>query len=130
MWQQIEPGETMTYYAKMKGDYYRYKAELAEGAGRDSAAQNAALAYQAGIEQAKSLPGNNAIRLGLALNYSVFQHEVLKETSNARNTANEAFVEAWNAFAKEGFTGPLAWELIREKRIDVATTLDLIQDNL
>merc|ERR1719343_1300081 len=83
----VEPGEPKTFYLKMKGDYYRYKAEFADHAAKDNAAQEAAAAYTQGMNEASVLPGSHPVRLGLALNYSVFVHEVLHETAKAISTA-------------------------------------------
>merc|ERR1712066_117369 len=57
--------ESKVFYQKMKGDYYRYIAEFTEGTDKNAAAEN-------------GLQVTHPIRLGLALNYSVFQYEVLQ----------------------------------------------------
>merc|ERR1712083_353230 len=73
-------GESRVYYLKMMGDYHRYKAEFAEGAQRETAQMEAAQAYAEGIGEAQILEPTNPHRMGLALNFSVFQHEVLKDS--------------------------------------------------
>merc|ERR1712087_972429 len=51
---------------------------------KKKAAENARLAYEAAQEVAtKDLPVTHPIRLGLALNYSVFQYEVLSNPDEA-----------------------------------------------
>merc|ERR1719277_1426745 len=57
-------GESKVFYQKMKADYYRYIAEFSDGQAKTAAAE-------------KDLAVTHPIRLGLALNYSVFQYEVL-----------------------------------------------------
>merc|ERR1711879_296341 len=70
-------GESKVFYQKMKADYYRYKAEYKSGADKEKASESARQAYQDAHNVAeKDLPVTHPIRLGLALNYSVFQYEV------------------------------------------------------
>merc|ERR1712176_583446 len=72
-------GESKVFYLKMKADYYRYIAEFTEGDDKAKAAENARLAYEEAHKVAeKDLAVTHPIRLGLALNYSVFQYEVLQ----------------------------------------------------
>merc|ERR1712190_698112 len=74
-------GESKVFYQKMKADYYRYIAEFTEGDKKSKAAESARLAYEQAAQVAeKDLAVTHPIRLGLALNYSVFQYEVLQET--------------------------------------------------
>merc|ERR1712080_162539 len=77
-------GESKVFYQKMKADYYRYIAEFTEGDSKSKAAENARLAYQEAQNVAeKDLPVTHPIRLGLALNFSVFQYEVLQNQDEA-----------------------------------------------
>jgi 14-3-3 protein epsilon len=88
-------GESKVFYFKMKGDYYRYLAEFATGADRKTAAENSLLAYQTASETASSeLPPTHPIRLGLALNFSVFFYEILSSPDRACQLAKAAFDEA------------------------------------
>merc|ERR1712050_287012 len=73
-------GESKVFYQKMQADYYRYIAEFSDGDAKSKAAENARLAYEYAQKVAeKDLAVTHPIRLGLALNYSVFQYEVLQE---------------------------------------------------
>merc|ERR1711959_602637 len=75
-----QAGESKVFYYKMKGDYYRYIAEFTEGEGKSGAANAAHGAYNQAMEVATTyLVVTHPIRLGLALNFSVFHYEVLWE---------------------------------------------------
>merc|ERR1712060_1033572 len=77
-------GESKVFYQKMKADYYRYIAEFSDDQAKAEAAENARLAYQEASNVAeKDLAVTHPIRLGLALNYSVFQYEVLSNPDEA-----------------------------------------------
>lgn len=93
-------GEPQVFYMKMKGDYYRYQAEFSSGELHTKAAQEAAEAYQAATQVAQqTLPPEHQIRLGLALNYSVFFNEVMGDPKQACNLAKAAFDDAQPAIA-------------------------------
>lgn len=86
--------ESKVFYLKMKGDYYRYLAEVAVKE-RDSIVVCSSEAYKEalGIAKAQMAP-THPIRLGLALNFSVFYYEILNEPDNACHLAKEAFDDA------------------------------------
>ena len=68
----------------MKGDYYRYIGEYTKGEGNKKVADSALEAYNNATEQAeKELKTTNPIRLGLALNFSVFYYEIMNKPSKA-----------------------------------------------
>merc|ERR1712031_71898 len=88
-------GESKVFYQKMKADYYRYIAEFSDGDAKAKAAENARLAYDEAHKVAeKDLAVTHPIRLGLALNYSVFQYEVLSNPDEACKMARTAFEDA------------------------------------
>merc|ERR1712130_64491 len=88
-------GESKVFYQKMKADYYRYIAEFTDGDAKSKAAENARKAYHDAHEvAAKDLAVTHPIRLGLALNYSVFQYEVLSNPDEACKMARTAFEDA------------------------------------
>merc|ERR1711957_905130 len=77
-------GESKVFYQKMKADYYRYIAEFKDGKDKDAAAEKANQAYSdASAVAEKDLAVTHPIRLGLALNYSVFMYEVLANPDEA-----------------------------------------------
>jgi 14-3-3 protein epsilon len=88
-------GESKVFYLKMKADYYRYIAEFTKDDAKSKAAESAKEAYKAAEEvAAKDLPVTHPIRLGLALNFSVFMYEVLQEPQDACKMARTAFEDA------------------------------------
>jgi len=88
-------GESKVFYFKMKGDYFRYLAEFATGNERKDAAQNSLVSYkQASDIAATDLAPTHPIRLGLALNFSVFYYEILNSPDRACHLAKQAFDEA------------------------------------
>jgi len=86
--------EPTVFYQKMKADYYRYLAEFSSGEVKTEHASKAATAYAAATQSASDLAPTHPIRLGLALNYSVFLYEVQTATSQACELAKQAFDEA------------------------------------
>merc|ERR1712187_588442 len=88
-------GESKVFYQKMKADYYRYIAEFSEGDKKKEAAESARAAYDEASKVAeKDLAVTHPIRLGLALNFSVFQYEVLSNPEEACKMARTAFEDA------------------------------------
>uniref|UniRef100_A0A674DK21 14-3-3 protein epsilon n=1 Tax=Salmo trutta TaxID=8032 RepID=A0A674DK21_SALTR len=88
-------GESKVFYYKMKGDYHRYLAEFATGNDRKEAAENSLVAYKAASDIAMiELPPTHPIRLGLALNFSVFYYEILNSPDRACRLAKAAFDDA------------------------------------
>lgn len=88
-------GESKVFYHKMKGDYFRYIAEFKAEEAKKEAGDSAFSAYTAAMEVAqKDLLVTHPIRLGLALNFSVFQYEVLGNPEEACKMARQAFEDA------------------------------------
>ena len=79
----------------MKGDYHRYLAEFQLNDDRKASAGEALDAYQAASTIASAdLPPTHPIRLGLALNFSVFYYEILASPDRACHIAKQAFDDA------------------------------------
>jgi 14-3-3 protein epsilon len=92
---QASSGESKVFYQKMKADYFRYIAEFSDGDKKDKAAESARQAYEEAQKVAeKDLAVTHPIRLGLALNFSVFQYEVLNNPDEACKMARTAFEDA------------------------------------
>merc|ERR1712053_4199 len=83
------------FYLKMKGDYYRYLAEVAAGDDRAEIMKNSQESYKQAFDIAgQEMPPTHPIRLGLALNYSVFYYEILNDPEQACSLAKTAFDDA------------------------------------
>lgn len=88
-------GESKVFYYKMKGDYFRYLAEFATSNDRKEAAENSLIAYKAASDISTiELVPTHPIRLGLALNFSVFYYEILNSPDRACRLAKAAFDDA------------------------------------
>eukprot|EP01114_Cavostelium_apophysatum_P006539 TRINITY_DN178_c0_g1_i1.p1 TRINITY_DN178_c0_g1~~TRINITY_DN178_c0_g1_i1.p1 ORF type:complete len:264 (-),score=87.56 TRINITY_DN178_c0_g1_i1:229-1020(-) len=88
-------GESRVFYYKMKGDYHRYLAEFASGNTRKDAAEFSLIAYKSASDVAAAeLAPTHPIRLGLALNFSVFYYEILNSPDRACQLAKTAFDDA------------------------------------
>jgi 14-3-3 protein beta/theta/zeta len=94
--------ESKVFYMKMMGDYYRYLAEVAsrENDQNNLSSWSAVVgksnsAYKDALEIAqKDMQPTHPIRLGLALNYSVFHYEIQNSPDQACALAKQAFDDA------------------------------------
>ena len=122
--QTLIPGakdvESQVFYLKMKGDYYRYIAEYSSGDAHKKAGESANEAYGSADKKAVDLKTTHPIRLGLALNYSVFYYEVLDDPSKACKLAKQAFDDAIGDIDN----------IDEEQYKDATTIMQLIKDNL
>ena len=77
------------------GDYHRYLAEFLTGESRKESATQAHEAYKTATDVAQTeLAPTHPIRLGLALNFSVFYYEILNSPDRACHLAKQAFDDA------------------------------------
>ncbi|KAB7493914.1 14-3-3 protein zeta [Armadillidium nasatum] len=82
--------ESKVFYLKMKGDYYRYLAEVATGDARAGVVEDSQKSYQEAFDIAKAeMQPTHPIRLGLALNFSVFYYEILNSPDKACQLAKQ-----------------------------------------
>jgi hypothetical protein len=110
--------EARAFFVKMVGDYYRYIAENAKGAKLEEVKNNALEAY----DQANKieLAACNPIKLGLALNFSVFHYEVMKNHSKACELADTALEQALEKID----------ELEEDDFRDAKSIIELLKENL
>ena len=111
-------GEPRAFFVKMVGDYYRYISENAKGEQLEEVKQAALKAYNDANEI--DLPPCNPIKLGLALNFSVFYYEVMKNHSEACTLADKALQ---NALEKID-------ELQEDDFRDAKSIIELLKENL
>ncbi len=109
--------QSKIFYLKMKGDYYRYLAENATGIERESnvlnstwkqifvsilfaeMAEESQNAYKNGFDIAKDqMQASDPIRLGLALNFSVFHYDILNELNIACRLAKQVLFDLMQFF--------------------------------
>ncbi|XP_069136040.1 uncharacterized protein [Argopecten irradians] len=113
-------GESKVFYYKMQGDYHRYLAEFAKGNERQEVAENSLASYKKAEEFAKALTSTHPIRLGLALNFSVFYFEILNSAELACTVAKSAFDDAIQELDS----------LNEESYKDSTLIMQLLRDNL
>ncbi|KAJ7989150.1 hypothetical protein DPEC_G00316530 [Dallia pectoralis] len=113
--------ESQVFYLKMKGDYYRYLAEVASVADKTETIENSQEAYQQAFDVSKEqMDPTHPIRLGLALNFSVFFYEILNSPEKACLLAKQAFDDAIAELDK----------LNEESYKDSTLIMQLLRDNL
>jgi len=117
---KAEKEDAKVFYLKMKGDYYRYFSECTSGDKLKAAGDKADAAYKEALKLAECLKTTDAVRLGLALNYSVFYYEVRNSPEEACKLAKTAFDSAVSQLES----------LPDEEYKDSASILQLIRDNL
>ena len=92
------PNSTKEYhdalFLKTKADYYRYLAEVTHGHELFINKQNALHFYMEAKRLTKNLDNLNAIKLDIALNYSVFLNEIMNKRINSYFAAKEAVFNA------------------------------------
>ncbi|PCH41514.1 14-3-3 protein [Wolfiporia cocos MD-104 SS10] len=89
------PGEEKVFYCKMRGDYYRYLAEMSRNPARDQYATTSLDAYKFAYKHALStLDPAHPTRLGLALNFAVYYHDICSSPERACFLAKHALDEA------------------------------------
>lgn len=104
----------------MAGDYNRYISEISVGSNRDMVVKEALESYQAATEIAENLPTTHPIRLGLALNFSVFYYEIKNDCKKACKLAKDAFNGAMDNLDR----------LQQDSYKDSTLILQLLRDNL
>jgi 14-3-3 protein epsilon len=111
-------GEPKAFFVKMVGDYYRYIAENAKGDNLEKVKQSALQAYNEANSIA--LPPCNPIKLGLALNFSVFHYEAMKNHKAACDLADQSLQDALDKID----------ELEEDDFRDAKSIIELLKENL
>ena len=95
-------------------------AEVAEDDSKQNVQNDADAAYKDAYENCKELKSTNPIRLGLALNYSVFHYEIQNDQQKACELAKTAFDDAISQLDN----------LPEESYKDSTLIMQLLRDNL
>lgn len=111
---------SQVFYLKMKGDYFRYLVEVNVGESREEVVKASREAYEKASEIGEDLPPTNPIRLGLALNFSVFYYEIEDSPHKACELAKNAFDSAISQLD----------QLSEESYKDSTLIMQLLRDNL
>jgi len=119
---KAEDAESKVFYYKMIGDYYRYIAENITGESKTKYANKGLEGYKSATDEAKTLEIRNPIRLGLALNFSVFHFEVMEDHKKAIELAKETLDLAKKDLEKE--------DEDNEELKDTFSIVNLLQENL
>jgi len=117
----VKAADSKVFFLKMKGDYHRYMAEYATGDAHSKASEGALSSYKTASDAANAeLKTTHPIRLGLALNFSVFYYEVINDPQKACVLAKQAFDDAIADIETLG----------EDEYKDSTTIMQLIRDNL
>jgi len=112
--------EGRAFFLKMIGDYYRYMAESAAGDVLAKARDGALEHYKQAETAGQSLHACNPIKLGLALNFSVFHYEVMQDNKQACALAETALQDAMNKID----------DVDEETFRDAKSIIELLKENL
>lgn len=113
--------EYKVFYLKLKGDYFRYRAEFTNSKEHEDSCNKAEAVYKEAYDLAeREIPISHSTRLGLALNYSVFFYEIKNKREEACNIAKNSFEEAIKILD----------DLERNKAKDTILIIQLLKENL
>ena len=104
----------------MIGDYYRYVAESAREDKIQTVKDGALGGYNEAKVLSESLNACNPIRLGLALNFSVFYYEVMNDHKHACELGEKALADALEKID----------EVDEETFRDAKSIIELLKENL
>merc|ERR1711959_778783 len=116
----IEEGSNDIVKVYTDGDHNRYGAEITQGEKREQYKNEATKSYTQAQSMSEALKETNPIRLGLALNYSVFFYEICDKKESASDLAQAAFD---NAIEKLDMLDENAYR-------DCTLIMQLLKDNL
>jgi len=117
---KAKDAESKVFFYKMKADYFRYMAEVSTGVRLDAIKKQALEIYEKANGEAEKLSISHPIRLGLALNYSVFYFEIMNEPKKACELAKNVFDSAINEID----------DVDETQYKDSAMILQLLRDNI
>ena len=104
----------------MAADYYRYICENSTGDRFNISKEQAIMHYTWAVQISQDLPVYNPIRLGTALNFSVFTVEILENKEEAVKLASAAL---------DSLDGKLE-EIPADEHKEAFSVISLIKDNI
>ena len=114
--------ESKAFFLKMKADYQRYQLETISpmSSARKELEAEANVSYESALSLSRSLPPTHPIRLGVALNYSLFFKEIVGFSGAAYDIARTAFDDG------NSLLDTLADETYKESTLQ----MQLLRDNI
>jgi len=104
----------------MIGDYFRYAAESASDSKKEEVKNGALEGYSNADKYSQGLNACNPIKIGLALNYSVFQYEVMNDHKKACELGEKALTDALEKID----------EVDEETFRDAKSIIELLKENI
>ncbi len=112
---------SVVFLNKFKGDYFRYSAEFSTGESLEMNINSTKICYETAMRSVgDDIKLSDPLYLGLALNYSVFQYEILNLRDEAIEKADSTFNEAVRYLE----------ELDENDYKEATTLLQLLRDNV
>ena len=91
--------DSKIFYLKLKADYHRYLAEISVENEKEKEIDNAEETYLLACDLAVDLKFTNPVRLGLALNLSVFYYEIKNNKDEACRIAKQTMEDTMRALS-------------------------------
>lgn len=114
-----DDAESVVFYTKLKGDYYRYLAEMRPD--DDTSLMRAKHSYEAAMRTVgDEIKISDPIYLGLILNFAIFQYELLNMKEEAIDRLDGSFNEAVRYLE----------ELEEHDYAEATMILELMRDNI
>ena len=120
LFKNASAAEAKVFYLKMKADYYRYTGEVCTGTELEGVSQKALDNYEEAKKISETLPPTDPVRIGLALNYSVFLYEIRNKPKEACAMAKKAIDEATSVLQ----------DLDEDKYMSSTAIVQFLKDNL
>ena len=114
-----QTAESRTFYLKMHADFQRYAADASVSDGYKPKVEEAKRLYDLALREAEQLFATHPLRLAVALNFSVFLFDNMKDARQAAELAKTAFDQA--LFDLESVEEERATETLR--------VMQLLKDN-
>ena len=112
--------ESKAFFQKMIGDYYRYVAESASADKLGETKNGALEGYNEAQKLCETLNACNPIRIGLALNFSVFHYEIMNDHQMAIQIGEKSLSDALEKID----------EVDEETFRDAKSIIELLKENL